>query len=69
MTWQELVRDQISKLENEEEDTKKRLEKIRNNYNPNCFSKKIELEAYIKSINESISTLYIVLGRENEVAD
>lgn len=69
MTWQELVRDQISKLEKEEQKTRKKLEKIRDNYSPNNFSKKLELEADIKSITESISTLYIILGRESEVTE
>lgn len=67
MTWQELIRDQINKLEKEKEKTLKRLEKICNDYGPKTFLKKVELEADLKSITESITTLYIILGRQNEV--
>lgn len=67
MTWQELIRDQIEKLEKEKIKETKRLDKIRDDDNINMFSKKVEIMANIKSITESITTLYIVLGREREV--
>lgn len=67
MTWQELIRDQIEKLEKEKIKETKRLDKIRDADNLNMFSKKVEIMANIKSITESITTLYIVLGREREV--
>lgn len=67
MTWQELIRDQIEKLEKEKIKETKRLDKIRDDDNLNMFSKKVEIMANIKSITESITTLYIVLGREREV--
>lgn len=67
MTWQELIRDQIEKLEKEKIKETKRLDKIRDNDNLNLFSKKVEIMANIKSITESITTLYIILGREQEV--
>lgn len=69
MTWQDLVRDQIEKLEKEREKKKKRLEKIQADYSPNIFSKKMELEADIKSITESIGVLYIIIDRGNEVTE
>lgn len=69
MTWQNLVRDQIDKLEKEREKKKKRLEKIQDDYSPNIFSKKMELEFDIKSITESIGVLYIIIGRGNEVTE
>lgn len=67
MTWQELIRDQIEKLEKEKIKETKRLDKIRDDDNLNLFSKKVEIMANIKSITESITTLYIILGREREV--
>lgn len=67
MTWQELIRDQIEKLKKEKSKETKRLDKIRDDDNINMFSKKVEIMANIKSITESITTLYIVLGREREV--
>ena len=69
MTWKELVYDQIDKLEKEKNKEIKRLEKYKDDYSPNIFAKKVELEANIKSISESIVTLYILLGRENEVTE
>ena len=69
MTWQELVRDQIDKLEKEKQKKIKRLDKIREDDSPKNFSKKIEIAANIKSISESITTLYIILGRRNEVTE
>lgn len=45
----------------------KRLDKIREDDSVNLFSKKVEIMANIKSITESITTLYILLGREREV--
>lgn len=67
MTWQELIRDQIEKLEKEKIKETKRLDKIRDDDSLNLFSKKVEIMANIKSITESITTLYIILGREREV--
>lgn len=67
MTWQELVRDQIGKLEKDKVKETKRLDKIREDDSVNLFSKKVEIMANIKSITESIMTLYILLGREREV--
>lgn len=67
MTWQELVRDQIGKLEKDKVKETKRLDKIREDDSVNLFSKKVEIMANIKSITESITTLYILLGREREV--
>lgn len=67
MTWQELIRDQIEKLEKEKIKETKRLDKIRDDDSLNLFSKKVEIMANIKSITESIMTLYIILGREREV--
>ena len=67
MTWQDLVRNQIESMEKEREKETKKLDKIKDNNNPNLFSRKVEILANIKSITESIGTLYILLGRENEV--
>lgn len=67
MTWQELVRDQIDKLEKEKVKETKKLDKIREDDNMNLFSKKVGIMSNIKSITESITTLYILLGREREV--
>lgn len=67
MTWQGLIRDQIEKLEKEKAKETKRLDKIREDDNMNLFSKKVEIMSNIKSITESITTLYILLGREREV--
>lgn len=67
MTWQELVRDQIGKLEKDKVKETKRLDKIREDDSVNLYSKKVEIMANIKSITESITTLYILLGREREV--
>ena len=67
MIWQELVRDQIKKLEKDKAKEIKRLDKIREDDSVNLFSKKVEIMANIKSITESITMLYILLGREREV--
>lgn len=67
MTWQDLVRDQIEKLEKDKIKETKRLDKIREDDNINLFSKKVEIMANIKSITKSITTLYVLLGREREV--
>lgn len=67
MTWQELIRDQIEKLEKEKAKESKRLDKIREDDGVNLFPKKVEIMANIKSITESITTLYVLLGREREV--
>lgn len=69
MTWQELVRDEISKLEKEKDKETKKLNKIREDDSPNRFSAKVEIAANIKSITESITTLYVLLGRETEVTE
>lgn len=69
MTWVGLIRDQIDKLEKEKEKETKRLDKIRENDSPNYFSKKMEIAANIKSISESITTLYVLLGRAGEVTE
>lgn len=67
MTWQDLVRDQIEKMERDKIKETKRLDKIREDDNINLFSKKVEIMANIKSITKSITTLYVLLGREREV--
>jgi phosphoenolpyruvate-protein kinase (PTS system EI component) len=67
MTWQDLIRDQIEQLENEKKKETKRLDKIRDDDSPNRFGQKVEIMANVKSISESITTLYIVLGRSSEV--
>lgn len=67
MTWQDLVRDQIEKLEKDKIKETKRLDRIREDDNINLFSKKVEIMANIKSITKSITTLYVLLGREREV--
>jgi len=69
MKWEELVRDQIDKLEKEKEMEIKRLDKIRDDDGSNRFSKKVEIAANIKSISESITTLYVILGRASEVTE
>lgn len=69
MTWVGLIRDQIDKLEKEKEKETKHLDKIRENDSPNYFSKKVEIAANIKSISESITTLYVLLGRAGEVTE
>lgn len=45
------------------------MDKIRESDSPANFSKKVEISANIKSITESINTLYILLGREGEVTE
>lgn len=67
MTWQDLIGDQIEKLEKEKIKETKRLDKIREDDSVNMFSKKVEIMANIKSITESITTLYIILGRGREI--
>lgn len=67
MTWQDLIGDQIEKLEKEKIKETKRLDKIREDDSVNLFSKKVEIMANIKSITESITTLYIILGRGREI--
>lgn len=67
MTWQGLVRDQIEKLEKEKVKETKKLDKIREDDRMNLFSKKVEIMSNIKSITESITTLYILFEREWEV--
>lgn len=69
MTWKELVHDQIDKLEKEKSKELKKLEKYKDDYSPNVFAKKIELESNIKSITEAVTMLYILLGRANEVTE
>lgn len=69
MTWQELIREQIDKLEKEKVKETKRLDKIREDDSPQNFSKKVEIAANLKSISDSITTLYIVLGRGSEVTE
>lgn len=67
MTWTELIRDEINKLETKKESTKKKLDQIREDDSPRHFAKKIELAADIKSIQETITVLYILLGKAGEV--
>ena len=69
MTWKELVHDQIDKLEKEKSKEIKRLEKYKDDYNPITFCKKMKIEANIKSITESVTILYVLLGRANEVTE
>lgn len=69
MTWEELIRDQIEKLEKEKAKETKRLDRIREDDSPNYFGKKVEIAANIKSISESITTLYVLLGRACEVTE
>ena len=69
MTWKELVRDEISKLEKEKDKETKKLNKIREDDSPKRFSVNVEIAANIKSLTESITTLYVLLGRESEVTE
>lgn len=69
MTWQELIYDQINKLEEEKSKETKKLNKIREDDSPNKFSSKVEIASNIKSIMKSINTLYILLGRQSEVTE
>ena len=49
MTWQDLVRDQIGKLEKEMGKEVKRLDKIRDNDSPNIFSKRLKFQRISKA--------------------
>lgn len=69
MTWADLINDQIRKLDKECEKETKRLDKIREDDSPRQFAKKVEIAANIKSIKESINTLYTLLGRGSEVTE
>lgn len=69
MTWEDIIRDQIDKLEKEKAKEIKRLDKIRDDDSPIRFAKKVEISANIKSISESITTLYVLLGRSGEVTE
>lgn len=57
MTWQDLVRDQIEKLEKDKIKETKRLDRIREDDNINLFSKKVEIMANIKSMKRTRSRL------------
>lgn len=69
MTWKDLVKSQIDSLEKDREKEIKKMNKIRDNDSPVNFAKKVEISANIKSIDESINVLLILLGREKEVTE
>ena len=69
MTWKELVQNQIERLEKDREKEVKKMDKIRDNDSLVNFAKKVEIGANIKSIDESINVLLILLGRESEVTE
>ncbi len=56
-------------MEKEKVKETKQLDKIRDDDSPNRFSKKVEIAANIKSLSESINTLYVLLGKANEATE
>ena len=67
MTWIQLINNEINSLEKEKINTQKKLDKIREDDSPKNFEKKVSLMVDIKSIQESINTLYVILGKANQV--
>lgn len=68
MKWTELIQNQIDKLEKEKVKEIKKMDNIKND-DIGKFNQKIEIMINIKSINETISRLYIVLGEAAEVTE
>lgn len=64
MTWEELIREEIEKLEIEKESVKKRIDKSTDDIRK--FEKNVGLMADVKSIQETITELYIILGRSGQ---
>ena len=65
MSWEEIIRDEINKLE--KENALKKLDRLGNDVNWRNFSKMVERMADINSITDTITELYILLGRSGEV--
>ena len=66
MTWKELINDEIQKLSNERDRESKRLKKLSESESPVQFAKKVEILANVKSIDETINELYLILGRSSK---
>ena len=69
MTWQELVEDQIDKLEKEKNGERERLNKEMERVGARNFANTVEIVANIKSIEETIFTLRLLLRRQDEVTE
>ena len=67
MTWPELIKQKIESLEKHRAAEVRRLDKIRCDDFVNKFAQKVELQANIKSLNESINVLYSLLGNAEDV--
>lgn len=67
MSWEEIIRDEINKLEKEKENALKKLDRLGNDVSRRNFSKMFERMADINSITDTITELYILLGRSGEV--
>lgn len=67
MIWKELVEKQIEELEKDKIKESRKMEKLNESDSSRLFSKKVEILAEIKAIEKSITTLYLLLGRANEV--
>lgn len=69
MTWPELIKQKIESLEKHRAAEVRKLDKIRGDDSINKFAKKVELQANIKSLNESINVLYSLMGNAEDVTE